>query len=157
MSLAIVTAGAGDLDAVMQVMDDAFDPAFGEAWTRPQCLGMLALPGTVLVLACDGDVPAGFALARLIVDEAELLLLAVRPAHQRQGVASRLVAAVDRAVSQRGGERVHLEMREGNAAMALYAALGFRVVGRRADYYTLADGGRADALTLSRDLGAAQR
>ena len=152
MSITVHDGAAADLDEVMAVMDEAFDPAFGEAWTRPQCLGMLALPGTFLVLARSDGEPAGFALVRTILDEAELLLLAVRPALWRRGVASRLIEAVDAASARRAAHRLHLEMRDGNAALALYLSHGFAAVGRRPGYYRLDGGGLADAVTLVRRL-----
>src|SRR5690606_29254033 len=60
-----------DLDRIMAVMDTAFDPAFGEAWTRRQVGDALAMPGTHYLLAgAGGEAPAagepaaGFALSR---------------------------------------------------------------------------------------------
>ena len=43
--------GARDVADVMRVMEDAFHPAYGEAWTRGQCLGILELPRVWLTLA----------------------------------------------------------------------------------------------------------
>ena len=53
-------------------MTAAFDPRYGEAWTRNQCLGVLAMPGVRLTLALVDDRPAGFAMVRSVMDEAEL-------------------------------------------------------------------------------------
>jgi len=69
-----------------------------------------------MLLARCGDRPAGFALARAVVDEAELLLLAVRPEHRRVGIGSALLDAVTVAARARGAVRLHLEMRENNPA-----------------------------------------
>ena len=80
MSIRIEEAGIVGLDAVMLVMNDAFDPGYGEAWTEAQTLSMLALPGVWLSLAWVDDLPAGFALNRIAADEAELLLLGYRRA-----------------------------------------------------------------------------
>ena len=56
-----------DLDAVITIMDAAFDDRFGEAWTRSQCAGILPMPGVRLVVArLDGDAPAGFSLSRML-------------------------------------------------------------------------------------------
>ena len=77
---------SADLDAVMDVMTSAFDPGFGEGWTRSQCAGILPLSGVLLMLARDeqGKVQ-GFSLLRTVADEAELLLLAVAPKARRRG------------------------------------------------------------------------
>src|SRR5204862_96820 len=85
--------GPHDLQSVNRIMQEAFDPRFGEAWTSAQCLGMLSLPGVWLVVASIDGEDAGFALARAVVDEAELLLLATRPAARRRGVAGALLRA----------------------------------------------------------------
>ena len=83
--------GHADLGAVMAVMDDSFDPRFGEAWTHAQCAGLLPMPGVWLTLARESEAVLGFALARFVADEAELLLLAVRAAAQRRGIGRILI------------------------------------------------------------------
>jgi ribosomal-protein-alanine N-acetyltransferase len=147
----IVAGSAADLGAVMRVMDAAFDPAFGEAWTRSQCAGILSLPGVRLLLSADG---AGFALARTIYDEAELLLLAVAPDRRRAGLGWALLDAVADDARTAGANRLHLEMRAGNPAAALYAHAGFVEVGRRRNYYRGRDGALLDAITLARNFVA---
>jgi ribosomal-protein-alanine N-acetyltransferase len=56
---------------------------------------------------------------------------------------------IDRARSD-GATRVHLEVRDGNPAIAMYRAAGFEPVGRRRKYYHAADGRNFDALTFAR-------
>src|SRR3546814_9901536 len=75
-------------------MQAAFDPRYCEAWTLSQCAGVIAMPGVALTIAeLDGRV-AGFAIARTIMDEAELLLLAVDPARRRRGIGRALLRSV---------------------------------------------------------------
>ena len=50
-NIEICEASALDLDQVMAVMNKAFDPCYGEAWTAAQCAGALSLPGAALFLA----------------------------------------------------------------------------------------------------------
>src|SRR3546814_14044811 len=66
-----------DIPAIMQIMDCAFAPAFGEAWTRPQVEGMLDLPGTWLTVATSDDYIVGFSLMHSVLEEPELLLISV--------------------------------------------------------------------------------
>ena len=139
-----------DLDAVMRVMDDSFDRRFGEAWTAPQCAGLLPMPGVWLSLARDARGVIGFALARLVADEAELLLLAVRRGAQRCGVGKLLLERFTSDAKKRGADRLHLEVREGNHAVKLYENEGFALVGRRRNYYGGPDGRCYDALTLAK-------
>lgn len=148
-AIRIDEVGTEALEAVMTVMNVAFDPGYGEAWTEPQTLSMLAMPGVWLSLALVDDRPAGFALNRLVADEAELLLLAVAPANRRQGVG---MALIERSFSQtlrRDGSRLHLEVRYNNPAIELYKKAGFTLAGRRSGYYRGNDGQLYDALTLS--------
>jgi ribosomal-protein-alanine N-acetyltransferase len=138
-----------DLDPVMEIMNTAFDPGYGEAWTEGQTLSMLALPGVWLSLARIGDQAAGFALNRHIGDEAELLLLAVAPHCRRQGVAMALIGRSLDLLREHDGHRLHLEVRHNNPAIELYKKTGFVQIGRRPGYYRGVDGQIHDALTLS--------
>ena len=138
-----------DLDGVMAVMEDSFDPGFGEAWTASQCAGMLPLTGVWLTLARAGPAVVGFALARATGDEAELLLLAVRRDRQGQGIGRQLIERFASSAHSRGAVRLHLEVREGNHALNLYEQAGFRLVGRRRNYYSGVAGETYDALTLA--------
>lgn len=145
----ITPAAAVDMDAVMTVMVEAFDPAFGEAWNVGQCLGILSFPGVQLLLARRSGVVAGFALSRVIVDEAELLLLGVRPAWRRHGVGADLLDRVRLDAASRGARTMHLEVRDGNPALHLYQARGMVQTGRRPAYYRGSDGRLYDAISLS--------
>ncbi len=148
--VSVVEGSILDLDAVMRVMEDSFDPAYGEAWTAPQCAGLMPMQGVWLSLARDGQDVVGFALGRLVAGEAELLLLAVRRNRQQKGVGASLLDRFTGLAGARGARRLHLEVRDGNHALKLYAKAGFREVGRRKNYYTGRDGQVYDALTLSK-------
>jgi ribosomal-protein-alanine N-acetyltransferase len=151
-AIAIREGGLDDLDAVMAVMTASFDPCFGEAWTGPQCAGLMPMPGVWLLLAAAGDEVIGFALGRSVVREAELLLLAVKAKDQRRGVGKLLLEAFVECAADRGAHHLHLEVREGNHAVKLYSHAGFTQVGRRRGYYSGRDGQLYDALTLARAL-----
>lgn len=151
--VALVAGGSDELDAVMTIMTAAFEPRFGEGWTRSQCAGILPMSGVSLILARQSDGrPLGFSLFRTLAGEAELLLLAVAPPHRRNGVGRRLLDEFVGRARAGGAGRVHLEVRDGNPAVAMYRAAGFEQVGRRSQYYKGKDGGRFDAITLARDL-----
>jgi ribosomal-protein-alanine N-acetyltransferase len=143
-----------DLDLVMAVMESAFGDRYGEAWTRSQCAGILPMTGVTLTVARDSRSEAlvGFALSRSVADESELLLLAVLPDEQRRGIGRALLDEFIEAARRDGASRVHLEVREGNPAIAMYRGAGFAPVGRRRKYYHGADGRHFDALTFARDL-----
>jgi Acetyltransferases len=145
----IIEADEGFIDSVMAVMERAFDPAFGEAWQREQCLGILGMPGVWLTLGMSGGEANGFTLCRMIADEAELLLIAVDPAVRNQGIGGLLLQNAIMRAAHLGASRLHLEMREGNPAATLYRRFGFVEVGRRPAYYRGKFGKPFDALTFT--------
>jgi ribosomal-protein-alanine N-acetyltransferase len=149
-SIAISEGGILDLDSIMRVMKDSFDPRYGEAWTAPQCAGLLPMPGVWLSIARRGAEVLGFALSRVVLSEAELLLLAVHTGEQRLGVGQLLLDRFVAIAAARGADRLHLEVREGNHAVKLYSRAGFTEVGRRRSYYKGCDGKLYDAMTLAR-------
>jgi ribosomal-protein-alanine N-acetyltransferase len=153
LAVQLVSGDSGDLDAVMDVMASAFDPRFGEGWTRSQCAGILPLSGVMLMLARDerGDIH-GFSLLRTVADEAELLLLAVAPAVRRRGVGTALLDHFIDHGRRKGVRRLHLDVRDVNPAVAMYQAFGFKAEGRRRNYYSGQDGSQHDALTLAREI-----
>lgn len=144
------------IDRIMSVMTQAFDPYWGEAWTRRQIEDALALPFTGYVLAghegdwpSDGQDAAAFALTRQTLDEAELLLIAVLPHAQGRGLGRSVLEQVISEARARGAAKLFLEMRHNNPAEHLYRTVGFEPVGRRPNYYRLADGTRLDAVTFA--------
>lgn len=150
----IVPGSADEIDAVMNVMDLAFGNKFGEAWTRSQLSGILPMSGVFLVIAADratGSV-VGFSLFRTVVDESELLLIAVLPGEQRRGLGTLLLDHFLNRAREEGVSRVHLEVRDGNPAIEMYHSAGFSPIGRRRNYYHAANGKRYDAITLARQL-----
>lgn len=149
--LRIEGGSSDDIDDVMTVMDAAFGREFGEAWTRSQLAGILPMGGVSLIVARipGNDDPVGFSLFRTVADESELLLLAVEPSCRRQGIGRRLLWDFLERARNDGVARVHLEVRDGNPAVAMYRTAGFSPVGRRRNYYHGPDGKRFDAITLA--------
>ncbi len=99
----------------------------------------------------------GFAIFSEVLDEMELLYIAVSERFLRKGLAEGLLRSV--LFSKQGQmNKVQLEVRESNnSAIALYQKLGFQQVGRRKNYYssTLASGSlKESALLFSLDFDA---
>ncbi|WP_284125942.1 ribosomal protein S18-alanine N-acetyltransferase [Parerythrobacter aestuarii] len=148
-----------DLDRIMAVMESAFDPQWGEAWTRRQVETSLVLPTThYRLIAADGKAPAegqnaaGFAMTRAAPGEEELLLIAVLPSQRGKGLGGKLLDILSQDARSRGASKIFLEMRENNPAQSLYHKYEFNQIGRRKDYYTTSDGSRMDALTFVKTL-----
>jgi ribosomal-protein-alanine N-acetyltransferase len=95
--------------------------------------------------------PAGFVVARCVLDEAEILSVAL--AREARGHSRPLLAYHLQNLAHAGIRQVHLEVEEGNGpALALYRRLGFVQCGTRIGYYARPDGTRADARSMSLDL-----
>ncbi|TCO73886.1 GNAT family N-acetyltransferase [Rhodovulum euryhalinum] len=117
-------------------------------WSGPEFVALLESPGVFLV----GDGSA-FALGRVVLDEAELLTLAVHPGARRRGLGRARLGAFETAALDRGAARTFLEVAADNGpARALYASAGYALTGRRRGYYAAPDGRRIDALLMSRAL-----
>ncbi len=150
--LAVEPVAAQDIAAIMGVMESAFDPAIGEAWTAQQVAGLLSIPGTSLCAARCGDVVLGFALWRTLFDDAELLLIAVDPGAHSTGVGTALFKHVATECLSSGAHYLHVEVRTDNPALYFYAKLGFEMVGIRPQYYRRKDNGPTEATTLRCEL-----
>ena len=107
------------------------------------------------LLVAEGERTIGFALARAVTDEAELLSFAVDPSSRRRGIGRQLLSAMVCRLAKRGCCRIYLEVAKSNdAARSLYESLGFMEVGRRPGYYVRPDSPPEDALVLARDVEA---
>jgi [ribosomal protein S18]-alanine N-acetyltransferase len=79
----------------------------------------------------------GFIASRVTVDELHINNVATHPEYRRQYIGTVLMENAIQQSRLFGAHRCVLEVRAGNAsAQSLYAKLGFRVIGRRRDYYT---------------------
>ena len=95
----------------------------------------------------------GFALGRVIADEAELLTIAVHPEAQGAGIGKKLMSEFHTAAKSRGASRAFLEVADDNgAARALYLGAGYGESGRRVGYYNRAHSAPIDAITMERAL-----
>jgi [ribosomal protein S18]-alanine N-acetyltransferase len=154
VNLRLALAGPRDVPTMGRIMEGAFDPRFGEAWSTAQLAGALGIADTWGQLGYDDELPYGFSLTRRVIDEAELMLVAVLPVERGRGLGRRLVEGALHKARQRGARKMFLEVRDGNLpAFRLYESLGFSVAGRRQNYYTGANGERFDAVTMRRNLG----
>ena len=136
----------------MPVMEQAFDPKFGEAWTAEQCRSTMLLPGTNLIAAIDNEKVLAFAMWLTVLEYSELLLLAVVPQVQNSGIGRKLLEEWTDNCVYNDVQNQFIEVRENNNAVGFYKKFGFNVIGKRADYYSGSNGLQFSALTMRRCL-----
>ncbi|QHC34936.1 ribosomal protein S18-alanine N-acetyltransferase [Komagataeibacter xylinus] len=127
----------------------AFTPV--HRWDAQAMAALLAMPGVFVLFAQGEGIPpvAGFIMARALLDEAEILTFAVDPAWQGQGIGRDLLARCLNEAARAGAADMFLEVADDNvAALGLYHAAGFAVVGGRRKYYP--DG--TDACVMKREI-----
>jgi ribosomal-protein-alanine N-acetyltransferase len=125
-----------------------------EPWSVPALDRILELTGIFGHVAWNGGDPAGFAVARDLGDEAEVIAIGVLPEDRRRGAGRALIEAVIAGAARRRLGSVVLEVAVDNeAARRLYRSCGFLQVGRRPRYYRNKSG-ITDALILRRCITA---
>ena len=124
--------------------------AFQEAarWSEHAFTELFATPGTQAYLASLHDQPVGFILIRTVLDEAEILTLAVSPEWRQHGIARKLLETVKKDLEKKKITKLFLEVSTENIpAEALYTKSDFIKSGIRKRYYD--DG--SDALVMVHD------
>ena len=129
----IVPMAEAHVAAVAELEQVCFSAPWSEASVREE----LTNPLSLWLVALAGDQVAGYVGSQTVLDEADMMNLAVAPRHRRQGIARQLVEALGNALRAQGVQSLTLEVRASNeAAIQLYRSLGFTQVGRRPRYYT---------------------
>ncbi len=92
----------------------------------------------------------GYAILSVVMDEAEILNIAISSAQRRRGFGRLLLQHLLEVAKQQGVKKIFLEVRVANqAAIKLYESVGFKQVGVRENYYPSAKG-REDALIFTK-------
>ena len=107
--------------------------------------------GYLSLVAREHGQVCAFAIARTLIDEAELLLIAVTPDERRQGVAALLWIEMVQRLRIAGATKIFLEVRSSNAtARSFYASRGLTQIGVRKNYYPngVHDSDREDAILM---------
>ena len=129
----IVPMAEAHVAAVAELEKACFSAHWSEASVREE----LTNPLSLWLVALAGGQVAGYVGSQTVLDEADMMNLAVAPRHRRQGIARQLVEALGDALQAQGVQSLTLEVRASNeAAIQLYRSLGFTQVGRRPRYYT---------------------
>ena len=133
---------ANDVDTVTHIENQVQT----HPWTRKQFLESVdSYHSTVLEL--HGKV-VGFCILQPVLDEANLLLMAIAPEMQGRGLGCQLLnESIDLLRNQ--PVQIFLEVRESNlSAIRLYEKSGFHQIDLRKNYYPKADGKKEHAVIM---------
>ena len=137
MSTALVErlAGPDDLDAVLAIEEASFNNPTTREWYE----GELKRPEVCFIYVLrTAELPvAGFCAFWLVVDQAHINNLAVRPELRGHGLGTYLLESIVVEARHLGATSLTLEVRRSNlAAQRLYTKAGFHESGVRKNYYT---------------------
>ena len=122
-----------DLDQVMELEEDLFTVP----WTKEGFFTFLTREDTMFFVVEEKEKILGYCSMMRVLDEGDILNVAVRRDRQREGIGQFLVDSLFRMAKPLGIRLVHLEVRESNgSARRLYQRMGFREDGLRKNYYT---------------------
>jgi len=122
---------------------------FSDPWSENSVASELKNPLSLWLVAVEGEFVAGYVGSQTVMDETDMMNVAVHPDFRRRGIAEMLVTALVDALKQRGSRCLTLEVRASNEpARTLYEKLGFSQVGLRKNYYR---NPREDALILRKE------
>ena len=120
-----------------EILEQIHSTCFPDSWDRKTFTHLLGEKMTCGWLArSQGGIPIGFILARILMDEAEILTFAVCPSSQNLGVGRYLLTELRVFLRSVKCPKIYLEVATDNVkAIALYNSMGFRTVGSRPNYY----------------------
>ena len=122
---------------------------FSAPWSENSISSELTNPLSCWLVALDGDRVAGYVGSQTVLDESDMMNIAVDPRYRRQGIAQALVEELVKCLARKESRCLTLEVRASNAgAIALYEKLGFVQVGLRKNYYR---NPREDAMILRKE------
>lgn len=143
--MTILTMNDKHVAAVAALEKICFSDPWSENSVASELHNKLAL---WLVAEEEGEV-AGYIGSQTVMDETDMMNVAVHPDQRRKGIAEALVLSLVEELKQKGSRCLTLEVRASNApAIALYEKLGFSQIGRRKNYYR---NPREDALILRKE------
>lgn len=123
---------AGDLDAVMAIEK----ASFGDPWSRAGFEDSLRLPFALMLTAKCGETVVGYCCLYQMVDEGEIINVAIAPDWRGQGVGLKMLEHFLNLGKERGIARFLLDVRVSNLpAQRLYEKAGFAIIARQKNFY----------------------
>ena len=122
---------------------------FSDPWSEKSVASELNNPLALWLTAVEGERVTGYIGSQTVMDETDMMNVAVHPDFRRRGIAEALVNELVARLKSRESRSLTLEVRVSNlSAITLYKKLGFSQIGRRKNYYR---NPREDALILRKE------
>ena len=122
---------------------------FSDPWSEKSIASELENPLSLWLVAEENGQVWGYVGSQTVLDESDMMNVAVDPGFRRQGVARTLIETLIAELSKMGSRCLRLEVRVSNEnARALYARMGFQQLGLRKNYY---HNPKEDALILGKE------
>lgn len=136
-----------------KALSELHKSCFAKGWGPLEFESFFERAGVFAAIAYSDKTPVGFVLCWLIEDQCDLLSMGVLADYRRDGVGQMLLDYALETAAHMGAKHMALEVNVNNsAAQQLYEAQGFEKFSVRKDYYSNADGTRADAICLRKPL-----
>ena len=122
---------------------------FSDPWSENSIGSELKNELALWLVAEEEGTAVGYVGSQTVMDETDMMNIAVHPDYRRQRIAEALVEHLICQLKQRGSRCLTLEVRASNlSAQRLYEKLGFSQIGRRPGYYRHP---KEDALILRKE------
>ena len=122
---------------------------FHDPWSENSIASELKNPLSLWLVAVDDQQVVGYVGSQTVMDESDMMNIAVSSQYRRMGIAQKLVERLVTLLREKDVYSLTLEVRASNEpAKALYGKLGFNQVGRRPNYYR---NPKEDALILRKE------
>lgn len=122
---------------------------FSDPWSEKSVASELENPLALWLAAVENGRVLGYAGSQTVMDETDMMNIAVHPDFRHQGIAKGLIESLIAELKERGSRCLTLEVRLSNMpAVSLYEKLGFAQIGRRPNYYR---NPKEDALILRKE------
>ena len=122
---------------------------FSDPWSTNSIASELDNKLAFWLVAMEENQVAGYIGSQTVMDETDMMNVAVHPDYRRKGIAEALINDLVENLKKMGSHCLTLEVRASNVpAITLYEKLGFTEIGRRKNYYR---NPREDALILRKE------
>ena len=151
VQLRLAATESADINRIVQIDRRSFGWPWNRIYFSAELISKQACNFTLKTVERENEQKViGYIISRLVDRKLHILRIAVKPRWRGHGLAARLLDQALSKAAKSGARSAYLEVRPSNkSAIALYQRLGFRLTGKKEEYYTDT---REDALVLMKKL-----